>query len=415
MKKLFTLSTAVLAVFSVFAADEVSITWADPDVFFTAGAISPNGKWVCGGQSIWNLETGKMITSDNTEIRLAAISNNGLAVGNMGDYALKMDADGNYELFDGMTFDYYSTSRSISGDGSIITGSRFDGSFHQTPCYWENGTYHQLPVPDVMEDMPAEVEIYSVAAGSISEDRNVIVGNIITGTGGEAFVMWTRNEAGEYEFHPLYAGLTEFGWELEKPYVQTSSQCLSPNGKWVGMLLQLNSFDEFGYYAGRYNIETGEMVCMEYPEDDLAYFTGDYYATGITDQGTVVGFLEQEGMLMGGRQGYIWPSDSKMPEFLSTYCGGNDEISELESSDALVYTAIDGTGNLISGFRMTNGLTESFVININSDPSAVKAISTVQEGEKAMYDLQGRRVNGTPVPGIYILTEKGKTQKVLVK
>lgn len=417
MKKLFTFPAVVLTAFSAFAADDVSVTWAPTgdDVFFNAVKISPNSKWICGSQSIWNLETGEMTTTENTEIQLSAVSNNGLAVGYMGDYAVMMDAEGNYELFDGMTFDYYSTARSISGDGSVITGSRFDGLYHQTPCYWENGTYHQLPVPDVMEDMPAEVEIYSVAAGSISEDGKVITGNIITGTGGEAFVMWTRNETEEYEFHPLYAGLTEFGWELEKPYIQMSAQSISPNGKWIALLLQLNSFDDVMYYAGRYNVETGETECMELPEDDLAYFTGDYYATGISDQGTVVGYLEQEEMLMYGRQSFIWTPDSNMPELLSTYCGGNAEISELENSEALVYTSINGTGTLITGFRVASGLVDSFVVNISGIISAVSTIPAVQEGEKAMYDLQGRRVNGTPAPGIYILKEEGKTRKVLLK
>ncbi|MDE6842556.1 MAG: hypothetical protein K2J24_03440 [Muribaculaceae bacterium] len=415
MKNLFTLSAALMVAFSAVAAEDVSVVWAGSEPVFKAAAISPNNKWVCGDHVIWNLESGEIASCTSEEVRLLSVADNGKAVGYVGDFAIVVDPSGSLNFFDDTTFSIYSTARGISADGSIIVGSRFDDAYRQTACYWENGTYHELPVPDAPEDIPADVEIYSLATRGISEDGSVIVGNILTGTSAEAVIMWTRTDSGEYEFHPLYAGLMEFGWEMEKPYIQMSAQSISSNGKWISLILQLNDFDDITYYAGRYNVETGEVECAELPDDNLAYYTGDYYVTGISDNGTAVGFVEQEEMSMFGRQSFIWTSDSDMLELLSTYCDGNTEISALENNDALVYTAINGNSDIITGFTVIDGVSNSFVINLDSSHSAVSTIETGKEDIKSMYDLQGRPVNGKPAPGIYIVTEVGKTHKVLVK
>ncbi len=410
MRKLFTFSAVAMVALSAVAANDVTILWADTNDPFTPTSISPNGKWVCGSQSIWNLETGDILTKSDPSLYLASISNTGVAVGNSGDYAAMVEPDGSMKMFDGVSADHYSTARSISADGTIIVGSRFNTNYQQEAGYWENGEYHKLPIPEVLEDVPADVEIYSVAASSVNEDGTVIVGNIITGTSAEACVMWTRNASGEYDFHPLYAGFMEFGWEEEKPYIYISSQDVSANGKWIALVLQLNSFEDLGFYAGRYNVETGEIERA----GKLNNITGNYEATAISNDGITVGFLEKENMTMFGRQSYIWDTTSSKPELLSAYCDGNSELKSLESDDALVYTSITPDATRIAGFSIIDGMTEAFVIDL-SGGMGISSISAGGEGIDAIYNLQGQPITGKPLPGIYVVIENGNPRKVMIK
>lgn len=414
MKKFLTISAALIAACSSVAAEDVSVVWSSTPGQFLASSISDDGKYVCGKNTIWNLTTDETISTYDTNVGLASISNTGMAVGSATDYAVSVEANGDMRYIDGMDFVNFSTARGISADGSIIVGSRFDNLFHQEACYWENGVHHKLPVPEVFEDIPDEVEIYSVAARGVNADGSIIIGNLITGTGGEAVVMWSRNDAGEYVFHPLYAGLMEFGWELEKPYIQMEAQSVSGNGKWISLLLQPNSFDDMSYYAGRYNIEIGEV------EEALKidYYTGDYYLTGITDDGMAIGFVEQEQMSMFGRQSFIWTPGSDTLQLLSECYNDCPELVEMESGIALVYTSITSDGKHITGFSIQDDdewSANSFVINLNGVPTGVTSVSTNTEKAKEIYNIQGVRVSGQPTPGIYIVTENGKSRKIMVK
>ncbi|MDE5807416.1 MAG: hypothetical protein K2H76_04810, partial [Muribaculaceae bacterium] len=208
MKKFFTLSLLLATAISASSANGVNILRPSEKAGgFMASGISTNGEYVCGNSSVWNVSTGEVVTAEDSNVVFESISNTGIAVGNALDYAVSMDLKGNLTYLDDMASGTFSTARGISGDGKIIVGSRFDDAYHQIPCYWEEGTYQPLPLPDKYEDMPDVVEVYSVAAVSINEDGSVIAGNVITGTGAEAVIMWTRNEEGEYEFHPLYSGM----------------------------------------------------------------------------------------------------------------------------------------------------------------------------------------------------------------
>ena len=397
------------------AADDVSVLWSGVPNQFMATGLSADNNYVCGTSSIWNVKSGETVMAEDPNVFLSDVSNTGVAVGNAGDYAISMNANGETTYIEGMDFVNYSTALGISADGSIITGSRFDADYHQEACYWENGVHHTLPLPEVYEDMPDDIEVYGVSACGISEDGNVIIGNIITGTASEAVVMWTRNESGDYEFHPLYAGFMEFGWEEVKPYIHMSAQNVSTNGKWISLVLQLNSWEDFSYYAGRYNTETGEVECGG---KISAYTEGDYYATGISDNGTTVGFIEQQEMTIYGRQSFVWKVSSENTELLSNYCEGNTEIENLEKGESLVYTGISGDGEHIIGYSMKNGIEDmdSFMINLNGDLSGINSVVTESKGGvDGIYNLQGSRVTGEPTPGIYIVIENGKSKKVMVK
>ena len=412
MKKFLTISVALTMAFSSVAADDVSIIWSNNPGQFLASGISDDGKYVCGNNTIWNLNTGETVSTYDINVTLGSISNTGMAVGNATDYAVSVEANGDMRYIDGMDFVNFSTARAISADGSIIVGSRFDNLYRQEACYWENGVHHKLPVPEIFEDMPDDVEIYSIAAGGVNADGSVIIGNIITGTGAEAVVMWTRNDAGEYEFHPLYAGLMEFGWELEKPYIQMEAQSVSANGKWISIMLQPNSFDDMSFYAGRYNIETGEV------EEALKMdaYVGDYYPTGITDDGMTIGFIEQEQMSMFGRQGFIWTPGSDKAQLLSECYNDTPELTEMETGVSLVLTSITSDGKYLTGFSIQDeSNVNSFVMTLGSTPSGISHISTDTEKAKEIYNIQGVRVCGEPTPGIYIVTENGKSRKIMVK
>ncbi|MDE5807782.1 MAG: hypothetical protein K2H76_06660, partial [Muribaculaceae bacterium] len=207
------------------------------------------------------------------------------------------------------------------------------------------------------------------------------------------------------------SGMMEFEWELEKPYIYMSAQKVSGYGKWISLVLQLNSFEDEGYYAGRYNVKTGEVERA----GTFSNYTGDYYATGISNDGTAVGFMERESMQMYGRRAFIWRPDQKNVENLSKYCRGDESVSKLENGETLVYTGISGDSKRIAGFAMEEGIDdiEAFVISLGSSDSSISDIQSDQNYPEGIYDLSGRKLSTRPSSFPYVIIENGKAKKVI--
>lgn len=56
-------------------------------------------------------------------------------------------------------------------------------------------------------------------------------------------------------------------------------------------------------------------------------------------------------------------------------------------------------------------------VNFTSDAKASVGVDTItaEQGETVVYDLQGRRVQGQPAAGLYIIVENGNARKVVIK
>ena len=80
-------------------------------------------------------------------------------------------------------------------------------------------------------------------------------------------------------------------------------------------------------------------------------------------------------------------------------------------------TNISGEGYLLATLKVTIGL-ETRQVNIvfvNGDYDGISALSQKESGEKAVYDLHGRKMQGKPSSGMYIITNGKRVRKVAVK
>ena len=88
--------------------------------------------------------------------------------------------------------------------------------------------------------------------------------------------------------------------------------------------------------------------------------------------------------------------------------------SELVQFDAI---GIQSEGYLTATLKAIVGL-ESHQVNImfvNGDIDGIKSLSQRTSGERAIYDLHGRRVQGSLLPGMYIVAEGERIRKVTIK
>ena len=88
--------------------------------------------------------------------------------------------------------------------------------------------------------------------------------------------------------------------------------------------------------------------------------------------------------------------------------------SELVQFDAI---GIQSEGYLTATLKVIVGL-ESHQVNImfvNGDIDGIKSLSQKASGERAIYDLHGRRVEGRLPAGMYIVAEGERIRKVTIK
>jgi len=80
-------------------------------------------------------------------------------------------------------------------------------------------------------------------------------------------------------------------------------------------------------------------------------------------------------------------------------------------------TNISGEGYLLATLKVTIGL-ESRQVNIvfvNGDYDGIQTLSQKENGREAVYDLHGRKVQGKPSSGMYIITDGKRVRKVAIK
>lgn len=80
-------------------------------------------------------------------------------------------------------------------------------------------------------------------------------------------------------------------------------------------------------------------------------------------------------------------------------------------------TNISGEGYLFATLKATVGL-ESRQVNIvfvNGDYDGIPTLSPKENGKEAVYDLHGRKVQGKPTSGMYIIADGKRVRKVAVK
>lgn len=180
-----------------------------------------------------------------------------------------------------------SAAYAFSADQTIACGMFMKDGFFATPCIWKapfTGKNDRIILP-----LPTEEEAgFELNGGQVrwmSDDASVLCGFLVDNADGRSLVIWNRQADGSYKADPICLAFYEpWDWDKEsslKPYMKFDANCLSPNGKFVGLTLQRfsDSFDE-PMITARMNLQTKALEIM----------TGEYFEPlCISNDGTAVG------------------------------------------------------------------------------------------------------------------------------
>ncbi|MDE7414116.1 MAG: hypothetical protein K2N05_10090 [Muribaculaceae bacterium] len=103
---------------------------------------------------------------------------------------------------------------------------------------------------------------------------------------------------------------------------------------------------------------------------------------------------------------------------LASYSSSNPEVADFENGNLVLK---DEGKTTIKASVMENALfatsmdPASYELNVMKNPATVViSPETEKETVEEIYDLQGRKINGNPIPGIYIKKQGEKTSKFII-
>lgn len=390
--------------------------------------ISPNHRYVAGpaysmatgamGMFVYDTETGEYaVAPANEEIYgadIRAVNNEGTCVG-YNDNAVLYSINGEAKYIEPEEDGDINQARDASDDLSVVVGCHYpETSFFTKACVWVNDKRIDLPVPS---DEELGFETNGSVAYYTNSDGSVIAGYVVDNFSANPLVVWRLQDDGTYKCDPICVDyFSEYGDVEGRPYQIFSPQCLSRNGRYVSLNLMKGGDDLTEQYIGRYDLETGELE--EYRADGTGDIAAgaEMQATGIADNGAMLGFALSGSWASQQRSAIIWYK-GKAAQKLSNVC---PEVTEIAEYDALGFnTAIDITpdGRYVAGFAYDAQYNYiGYVIDLGVS-SGISNVTTGDENavEVARYALDGTLLSA-PTKGVNIVKmSDGTTKKVVVK
>lgn len=431
MKRIL-LSAALVSACMAASAQKVTFVPYLENGFLKGTAISANGKYVGGSDSggegfIAEVATGKIkyfvsehlgdedAVDVNTDIRY--INNNGVGCGACESKANTFDYSTNAKS---LIYDKdYSLARWISDDGSFLVGYTYDASFMTDAVYWKDGKMFVLPQ---LTDDEIGYETNGWKASFAVEDGSIIVGVAHDNFGTSPAVIWHRGADGTYKADAVGARYADFSFDLdgEQKYDMFDIDGVSANGKWACVTMhEKNSMN--GNVIGRYDIEADtlqEIVCPGLSQNIF------YYANGISNDGTIVGYVEDQER-GSGRTGVIVNAGEAEAKHLADVFPKATQLAQLDANEYNTPCAITPDGRYIAGFGYVDYSEESlcyatYVLDTKA-PTETCISNATADGTSsdvvASFSADGRKVNPSTVRHGLIINKlaNGKVQKVLVK
>ncbi len=434
MKKIFTLSSLFLAAALSLNAQDLKTIDGDADAGeLEVLAVSNNGQFVCGttmtaSYFIYDTATKSFkwqagpedASGDPADSQLRHITDNGYAVGYAGDYPISMDKDGNVTQLDTLAGDEEHATTSafaVTNDGKTIVGCAF--TTYSVPLIWQDGKLSQLPMPTEEE---AGYTVNGAVAKYISADGSIIVGYIEDDLATYPAMIWTRQDDGSYAYEIISADYYEPGLG-DKPYWSFSPECISANGRYIGISAERNiqdKWDEGDYDA----MTTGQFCLYDTKEKKMTEISIDgehgieaeasISPCGIADDGTVVGFTGST--WEGDAQGFIKRAADAQPLLLTTVFSGVTAFADYAKNGVGLCTGISADGNILVGYGPNELRYEGWVLNC-SVPTGIGSATTDNASDAMLYryTLDGKRTS-MPTRGINIVKRaNGRVEKMFVK
>ncbi len=432
MKKILLSATLVMACVSASAQKLNFIPWTE-NGYLTGTTISDNGKFIAGsdrgGQAfIYNTETGKIkyylskelesgeTVTYNTNSKIWDVNNEGEAVGYVGENAARFSFEsGLYDLY--KSEDASGAFHFMSSEGNMF-GQRWDKSYYRNPFMVDNdGNEKILPLPS-----PSWFGWEDFQGGSIdggSADGSVLVGYIKDNFNSNVLTFWIKNyNAGGYSVVPVGKQYYDGSVDLcgDQPFDFMGDNCISSNGKWSAFIYHKKDDNSNGYQVARYNVMTDHV---EYISCPLSSGSINYYVTGISDEGTIIGYVQDAS---NARKGFIVYGDGAEAKLLADVYPDVKEWAELDNTGNNTPCHISSDGRYISGFGYVNYNETTFCygtywFDAEGETNSISSVKTSGFGNvEESYSLDGRKVVGN-APNVNQIVinryDNGEVKKIL--
>lgn len=340
-------------------AQSIQLSPIGPAQQYETLGMSANHRYVVGlnvgtyHAFVWDTETNTYTENegDYANCDFRSITDNGCAYGILGQddmvttNAAKFDQEGHVSIID----EAMSQCFAVTPDGSLAVGCLLDEMWLPTACYWKDGERVILPCPTSEE---CGFDNDGANAQFVSADGSVIVGYLQDWKSSRPAIIWRRQADGSYAYDVISKDRWEFNYGDGNPYLEFQALCVSPNGKWIGLVAQREGQNDLPTpeFIVRYNVETGELTENGTPQ--IEYFdaaSSGVYPNSIANDGTCIGVASEGGYA----RGIIWPADTESPSLIVSHFADNAEITEaLENFDALMHypISISGDGRYVAGF-----------------------------------------------------------------
>lgn len=435
MKKIL-LSVALLAACGMATAQKLTyVPYATLNNSSLAGtATSANGRYIGGGNGEYaficdmqTLETKYFISDElgsgedeSATSDIYAISDDGVGYGYVAGIAAKFSfADHTIEKI----VDDNSIAKWTTADGSTQIGVKYDNSYSQFPVIWKDGELANLPVPT---ESTMGFYVNGAIANVSNADGSIIVGSVQDDMAAYPMLIWNLNADGKtYSVNPMCKRFFNPTFDSWQPYDMFEGAAISSNGKWIAMNIHNNmpSFDDpdTGMRLARYDVEADTLQFIDCPDAGETYY---YYANGIADDGTIVGYVENE--ITQGCLSMICQAGSTKAEYMKDVYPEVKDIATMDGYELNVPCAITPDGRYIMGYGyVLSPLDEDDVwyatwqLDRGEQSTGVEETVASNAPKKvvASYDLEGKKLNlKSNKRGIVInRLSNGKTVKNLVK
>ncbi len=413
------LIAALLMACGMASAQELTYVPYSENGYLTGSTISNNGRYVGGGDRggqafIVDMTTGELKYfaspnvfeegDDDVAASVCFITDEGVGVGYLEGSATRFDfATGEYTKLR----DDLSTINYTSQDGAFMCGYTYNEAYITNPCWWKDGVMKQLPQPAANR---FDFGTNGASVVAASADGRTIIGYIVDDFATNPLLVWHLDKGDStYSVEPICKNWFDGTFNLDgrQPYDYFEGAAISANGKWIALNLHVKDPDwtlNTGMTMARYNVETDSLQLLDCPDADGDIY---YYATGIANDGTVVGYIEESGYM---RTAVICPSGETEVETMSDAYPEIPAIAIMDENSMNTPCAITPDGRYIVGFGYAN-LTEddlcfaTWRIDTQSNATGVESVETKKETSDAAistYSIDGTKVNRAKARGVLI-------------
>ena len=438
MKKIL-LSVALLAATCGASAQKLSYIPYEDNALMRGITISANGRYVAGADTegrafIYDTQAKQIKYFQSPDLEdtgadlddmasIRSVTNDGVGYGYIYGKSTKFDfTTGSMtalldESVEGSSLVHYASS-----DGKVSCGVTYDNTTYiQAPYVMVDGVMQKLP--EISNEW-AGYEVNGGIAYGGNEDGSVLWGAVCDNFSSYPLMYWVRNRDGKtYSANLLSKRFVDPTMDLTgaQPYDLFTGAAMSANGKWLAVnyhtkIVSRNQKDE-GNRVARFDLEADTLQLLSCPDASAEI---SYYATGISNEGTVVGFVEEQAQ--NSRKAAMCPAGTKEMKLLADLYPPITEFATRDEKNLNEVTAITPDGRYLQGFGYVDLNEEqdcfgAWYFDLEKNETAVENVKTEEAPAKvvAAHTVDGKTPNADRVRKGIVINKRsnGKARKVV--